>query len=104
MSSSSGLRTLPHAIPLIATQAAYGLLGGAYLPFFGAALQSRGLTAASVGLLLALATALRMLVSPMAGLVADARDDHRVVMLVLTALASAGFVFFALARSPMRSS
>ncbi len=94
------MRALSHSLPLIATQSAYGLLGGAYLPFFGASLEARGLTTAGIGMLLALATALRMVVSPIAGLVADARDDHRIVMLTLSAAALAGFVGFALVREP----
>src|SRR5438309_4953313 len=77
---------------LSAVQAAYGILGGAYLPFFSASLASRGLSAATIGLLLALATFLRILISPLAGLVADARDDRRLVMLVFTAGAVIAFV------------
>ena len=80
---------------LSAVQAAYGILGGAYLPFFSASLASRGLSAATIGLLLALATFLRILISPLAGLIADARDDRRTVMLVFTACAF--IAFFALA-------
>src|SRR5947208_12287775 len=77
---------------LSAVQAAYGILGGAYLPFFSASLASRGLSAATIGLLLALATFLRILISPLAGLVADAKDDRRLVMLVFTACAFVAFV------------
>src|SRR5947199_361508 len=53
---------------------------------------SRGLSAATIGLLLALATFLRILISPLAGLVADAKDDRRLVMLVFTACAVVAFV------------
>jgi PPP family 3-phenylpropionic acid transporter len=56
--------------------------------------------AAMIGILLALATAVRIVVSPAAGLVADARDDRRLVMLFLTALAFLAFVLFAFARTP----
>src|SRR6266478_6351584 len=76
---------------LSAVQAAYGILSGAYLPFLSASLVSRGLSAATIGLLLALATFLRILISPLAGLVADARDDRRLVMLVFTACAFIAF-------------
>ncbi len=77
---------------LSAVQAAYGVLGGAYLPFFSASLASRGLSASTIGFLLALATFLRILISPLAGLVADARDDRRLVMLVFTLAALIAFV------------
>lgn len=87
-------------MPLSATQSAYGVLSGAYLPFFGAALESRGLPPAMIGILLALATAVRIVVAPVAGLVADARDDRRLVMLVFTALALASFVALAWSCAP----
>ena len=77
---------------LSAVQAAYGVLGGAYLPFFSASLASRGLSASTIGFLLALATFLRILISPLAGLVADARDDRRLVMLVFTLAALIAFI------------
>ena len=77
---------------LSAVQAAYGILGGAYLPFFSASLDSRGLTPSTIGFLLALATFLRILISPLAGLVADARDDRRLVMLVFTLAAFIAFM------------
>jgi PPP family 3-phenylpropionic acid transporter len=77
---------------LSAVQAAYGILGGAYLPFFAASIASRGLSAATIGFLLALATFLRILISPLAGLIADTRDDHRLVMLVFTLAAFIAFI------------
>jgi PPP family 3-phenylpropionic acid transporter len=83
-------------IRLSAIQGAYGLLGGAYLPFFSASLAARGMPAATIGLLLALATLLRIAIAPFAGLVADARDDRRSVMLVFTLLSVGGFVVLAL--------
>ena len=53
-----------------------------------------------IGILLALATAVRIVVAPVAGLVADARDDRRLVMLIFTALALASFVALAWSRTP----
>jgi len=52
--------------------------------------------AATIGLLLALATLLRIAIAPLAGLVADARDDRRSVMLVFTLFSVIGFVVLAL--------
>ncbi len=80
---------------LSAIQAANGLLGGAYLPFFSVSLAARGMPAATIGLLLALATLLRIAIAPLAGLVADARDDRWSVMLVFTFFSVIGFVALA---------
>ena len=87
------------AIPVSATQAAFGLLGGAYLPFFVPSLENRGMDAATIGVMLALATALRIVVAPGAGLVADAKNDRRLVMLLFTGLGLVAFVAFALVNS-----
>lgn len=67
-----------------------GLLSGFYTPFFGAWLAWRGLSAPEIGVLVATGLLLRVLVSPMAGIVADALNDRRSIMLAL-ALASAIF-------------
>ena len=88
------------AIRLAAVQVAAGLLGGAYLPFFSPLLASRGLTPANIGLLLASATFLRIMIAPLAGIAADARGDRRLVMLVFTALAFAGFTALIAVRQP----
>jgi MFS transporter, PPP family, 3-phenylpropionic acid transporter len=83
---------------LSAIQAANGLLGGAYLPFFSASLSARGMPAPTIGLLLALATLLRIAIAPLTGLVADARDDRRSVMLLFTFFSVIGFIALALVR------
>ncbi|HEX3487225.1 MAG TPA: MFS transporter [Micropepsaceae bacterium] len=83
-------------IRLSAIQAAYGLLSGAYLPFFGVSLAARGLPPSTIGLLLALSTVLRIAIAPIAGLVSDARDDRRSVMLVFTLLSVVGFAALAM--------
>src|SRR4051812_13202005 len=88
------------AVRLAAVQAASGLLGGAYLPFFSPFLAGRGLTPANIGLLLASATFLRIMIAPLAGLVADARGDRRTVMLVFTALAVGGFSLLTFVAEP----
>lgn len=83
------------ATRLAAIQAASGLLGGAYLPFFSPFLASRGLSAATIGLLLASSTFLRIMIAPIAGIVADARGDRRSVMLAFLAPAFAAFAILA---------
>jgi len=67
-------------------------MGGAYLPFFGAWLEWRGLGPEEIGALLASTAFLRVAVSPLAGLVADARNDRRSVMLMLSLLAFLGIL------------
>jgi PPP family 3-phenylpropionic acid transporter len=72
-------------------QAASGLIGGAYTPFFGAWLAWRGLSPGQIGVLLATGMLLRVLVAPVTGLVADARNDRRGMMLFLYAVVFAGY-------------
>lgn len=72
--------------------AALGIVGGAYLPFFGAWLAWKGLSPASIGLLIGLPMVLRVVAGPIAGIVADARNDRRGVMMVLLAVSFAGFL------------
>jgi PPP family 3-phenylpropionic acid transporter len=72
-------------------QAASGLIGGAYTPFFGAWLAWRGLSPGQIGVLLASGMLLRVLVAPVTGLVADARNDRRGMMLFLYAIVFAGY-------------
>ena len=50
-------------------------------PFFGAWLAWRGLSPGQIGVLLATGMLLRVLVAPITGLVADARNDRRGMML-----------------------
>ena len=64
-------------------QAASGLVSGVFTPFFGAWLAWRGLTADQIAILLSAGLLLRGLVGPASGIIADARNDRRTVMLVL---------------------
>ena len=79
-----------------AIQATYGIMGGVYLPFFSASLASRGISVGTIGLSFAIATLLRILVSPVAGLIADARDDRRLVLSIFSLGSFAGFLLLAL--------
>jgi PPP family 3-phenylpropionic acid transporter len=83
--------------PLSLAQAATGLTSGVYTPFFGAWLAWRGLPAADIGLLISLGLFLRVPVAPFTGIIADARNDRRGMMLILIAIVLAGYVgaFFA---------
>ena len=81
----------PIALRLSLAQAASGLLGGAYTPFFGAWLAWRGLSPTEIGALLSTGMLLRIAIAPVTGLVADARNDRRRIMLFLYMVVFAGF-------------
>jgi len=79
------------ALKLALAQGASGLIGGAYTPFFGAWLAWRGMTPNQIGTVLALGMLFRVLVAPVTGLIADARNDRRGMMLLLYAVMFAGY-------------
>jgi len=79
------------ALRLSFAQAASGLVGGAYTPFFGAWLAWRGLSSDEIGILLSAGMLLRVIVAPVTGIVADARNDRRGMMLLLYAIMFAGY-------------
>ena len=89
------------ALRLSLAQGAVGLFGGAYTPFFGAWLAWKGLSPVAIGVLLASAMLLRVVVAPLTGMIADARNDRRSMMLVLCAIIFAGYatLIFATAQS-----
>ena len=73
------------------SQAASGLVSGVFTPFFGAWLAWRGLSPDQIAILLSAGLLLRALVGPASGIVADARNDRRVVMLWLYWLMLIGY-------------
>jgi PPP family 3-phenylpropionic acid transporter len=79
------------AFRLACAQAAAGLIGGIYTPFFGAWLGWKGLAPSAIGALLATGMLLRVAAVPASGLIADARNDRRFSMLVLYAVMLAGY-------------
>lgn len=83
----------PHIHPVAARLAlahvSLNLFGGGYVAYYAVWLTGRGFSPEAVGILFAAANMLRVFTSPAAGIVADARDDRRSVMLVLT-----GFCLF----------
>jgi PPP family 3-phenylpropionic acid transporter len=72
-------------------QAASGLTSGAYTPFFGAWLAWKGLSPGMIGVVLSAGMLLRVIVGPISGLIADARNDRRAVMLFLLAVTALGY-------------
>jgi len=83
------------------SQAASGSVSGVFVPFFAASLAFRGLSADQIGLLLSSALILRALAGPLSGIMADARNDRRFVMLVLYWVMLAGFGSLCLVGSPL---
>lgn len=79
------------AFRLSCAQGAAGSISGVYTPFFGAWLAWRGLSPSQIGGLLAAGMLLRVFVAPVSGVIADARNDRRGVMLVLYAVALTGY-------------
>ncbi len=90
----------PIATRLAFAWSAVGLANGAFTPFFGAWLAWRGLDAAQIGVLTAAGMLLRVGVAPMTGVIADARNDRRSVMVLLYALSFAGYAALNFSVSP----
>src|SRR5512146_1182652 len=82
----------PISLRLSAAWGAWGLSGGIYTPFFGAWLAYKGMSPTGIGTLLSAGMLLRVLVPPITGVIADARNDRRAVMLVLIGLQFRGFL------------
>lgn len=79
------------AFRLSLAQGTSGLFSGAYTPFFGAWLAWKGLGAVEIGALLSGAMLMRVVVAPVTGMIADARNDRRSMMLFLCAVMIAGY-------------
>lgn len=81
----------PVSLRLSFAQAASGAISGCSTPFFGAWLAWRGLSAAEIGIVLSAGILLRVVVVPTSGMIADAREDRRVMMLGLYGLMFAAY-------------
>lgn len=79
------------AFKLTLAQGASGSIGGVYVPFFSAWLAARGFSVTEIGNVLAAGMLLRIVFVPLAGIVADARNDRRGAMLVLYGLMLAAY-------------
>jgi PPP family 3-phenylpropionic acid transporter len=73
------------------SQFASGSISGVFTPLFGAWLAWRGLSAEAIAVLIASALMLRAIAGPLSGVIADARNDRRFVMLALYWVTLAGF-------------
>src|SRR3954462_8707231 len=82
------------AARLASFYAAAFFLVGIQLPFWPIFLAGRGLSAGEIGFVLAAALWIKVLVNPLAGLLADRSGRRRGVMILLAALNLGGFVLF----------
>jgi MFS transporter, PPP family, 3-phenylpropionic acid transporter len=89
------------ALRLALAQGASGLIGGAGTPFFGAWLGWKGLAPTQIGLVLSTGLLLRVFVLPLTGLVADARNDRRGMMILLYLIVTAGYIALNGVSSPL---
>jgi PPP family 3-phenylpropionic acid transporter len=77
---------------LAVTWGAWGLSGGIYTPFFGAWLAYKGESPEQIGLLFSAGMLLRVIVPPITGIVADARNDRRSMLISLIGLQFLGYL------------
>ena len=89
------------AIRLSTAQGSSGLVSGVFTPFFGAWLAWRGLSADQIAIILSAGLLLRALVGPASGIVADARNDRRTVMIVLYSMMLTGYVALNFVKGPV---
>ena len=76
----------PIAVRLSVAWGTWGTSGGIYTPFVGAWLAYTGMRPVEIGALLSTGMLLRVIVPPITGIVADARDDRRSMMIALMAI------------------
>jgi PPP family 3-phenylpropionic acid transporter len=92
----------PIALRLSAAWAAWGSSGGIYTPFFGAWLAYKGISPVGIGALLSTGLFLRVIVPPITGIIADARNDRRSMMIALFAIQFAGYLALNWMMSPLQ--
>ncbi|MEI9885442.1 MAG: MFS transporter [Rhizomicrobium sp.] len=94
-------RGSPIALRLSVAYATTGTNGGIAIPFFGAWLAYKGLTPAEIGALFSTGMLLRVIVPPITGIVADARNDRRSMMIALFAAQFALYATLNFAVTPL---
>ena len=101
MESEASLRG-PTALKLGVAYAASGISGGMYIPFFGAWLVYKGMSTVEIGTLLSVGMLLRVIVPPLTGMIADARDDRRSMMIALYGLQFLGYLGLNFVMTPVQ--
>lgn len=92
----------PIVLRLSTAWGAWGLSGGIYTPFFSAWLAWKGESPAEIGALLSAGMLLRVIVPPITGMVADARNDRRSMMIWLVGLQFLGFLALNWVMTPLQ--
>jgi PPP family 3-phenylpropionic acid transporter len=82
----------PIVLRLSTAWGAWGLSGGIYTPFFGAWLAWKGESPEQIGVLLSAGMLLRVIVPPVTGMIADARNDRRSMLIWLIGLQFLGYL------------
>ncbi|MGB8601002.1 MAG: MFS transporter [Rhizomicrobium sp.] len=81
----------PITFRLSLAQASSGMISAIFLPFYGAWLAWRGFPTDQIAWIMSAGYLLRAVLSPFCGIIADARNDRREMMLVLYCLMFAGY-------------
>ena len=79
--------------------AAYFLYGGVQLPFFPLWLESRGLDASAIGVVIAVPMVVRIIFTPIIGHQVDRRSALKATLVIVSAAACVGTVVVGLAQS-----
>ena len=79
--------------------AAYFAMGGFMLPFFPVWLEAKGLTAANIGIVIGMATFVRVFSNQIIAHIADRRGTRKPIIIILAVLAVLFFSFYAVAHS-----
>lgn len=82
-------------------QASSGMATGLFTPFFGVWLAWRGLSASQITLVLSAGLFLRVFAGPLTGIIADARNDRRIVMLWLYWTIVLGYIVLSAVAMPV---
>lgn len=85
---------LPVSYRLAAFTAAGNLIGGAHMPFFPSWMESKGLDATDIGLVIALMGILRVVTGPLISFAADAAERQRATIVILTGGAAASYAAY----------
>jgi MFS transporter, PPP family, 3-phenylpropionic acid transporter len=72
------------SVRLAAFTAAGNLIGGAHMPFFPSWMESKGLSATDIGLVIALMGIIRVITGPLLSFAADAAERQRATIILLT--------------------
>lgn len=85
---------LPVNYRLAAFSAASNLIGGAHMPFFPSWMETKGLDATDIGLVIALMGIVRVITGPIISFAADAAERQRATIIILAGGAAASYAAY----------